>query len=193
MPIVKSASKLFFQQNLLALLFSPMKRVLSNPDTNKVAAVFKMNMQSTITIFSDEAMQQEALKCEMKDVRHMIWDVKDVEHSGLSIAKIKMNRFKAIARFGKEDFTIKKPDGSEWMTLDTNSTVSKHIMDNLTVFYNPTHQYQIKNPTGEVVAVISAKAGFFHQRYDFEIIGGDEAEGKVALTVFAVITLMLQK
>jgi hypothetical protein len=193
MPILGSIEKLFFKKNLLSLVFSPMTRVLINPDSNSVAAVFKMNMKSNITVFADESKTQSALELVIKDMIHTEWELNDMEKGGETIALVKMNRLKSIMRFGKEDFSIKKPDGSEWMTLTTDSSTADHILDNMTALYNPSHTYQIKSANDSEIALITTKAGFFHQRYDFSLVGGSESEKKVALAVFAVISLMLRK
>jgi len=161
-------------------------------DSDQVAVVFKMDMRSNLKIFTDKERQNLALHLKMEDMIRTEWLLEDTESGGAPLARVKMNRFKSMAGFGKEDFTIKHPDGSEWMTLETDSSLGKHILDNMTALYNPSHHYEVKS-SGVVVARILTKAGFFHQRYDFELVGGSEPEKKVALAVFAVIALMLRK
>ncbi len=180
------------ERNWFSALFSIMSRTVSDKASGEPVLFFKQTFGFSIYVFADKNRSNMILEAKYKKGTLYAWDVHDAGKKLL--ATVKSDLWGTAKMWGAEVMKITDASGKEIMFLEREKrTVVKHIIDNMSDIYNPVHNYQILNSKKEVIADIKSKHGIFKSFYDFECNGGTEDEKQLALSVFAIMTLMLKK
>jgi hypothetical protein len=191
-----STQSFHHERNIFANLFSPMSREINDAKTNAPVLYFKMKMMGDLQVYTDKTMQGMLLNCTKPQKIGFTWNVFDAENGNTHLGAIKGDFMKSALRFGKEAWTVTDPNGTPLLLFnaDVTDSTTKHMLDNLTGFYNPTHQYNIWNAQEKPVARIWSKQGLWRFKYDLVIEDrATETERKMATAVFAAMTLLLKK
>lgn len=186
---------LHYEKNWFTAIFSVMKKVVTDSKSGQPLFSFKQTWGNKLQVFSDPNFGN--LLLEGRFVRGSVltwsWDIYKADEKE-PFTRMESNIAQTAMAFGAEVLTFKKPDGGIFLNLEREDGAElKHVADNMTELYNPTHVYTLKTPSGKRIGTIRAKHGIWKSFYDFVPEGGDEKEKEAALMAFAFILLMLKK
>lgn len=190
--MLPSFKKLHYQKNWFTALFSVFGKATTDPDSGQPGFYFKMNWSNGYKVFRDANQQELLLDLRWnRTVGIWSWDVFVGEKK---VGNIKSDILQTAFGLGTEHWILVDENGKELMTLESEQDAAlKHVFDNMTQLYNPTHTYTLKSKKGDTVACLAMKHGFFSSFYDFSFVKGTEEERVLALALFAAILMQLKK
>lgn len=190
--MLPSFKKLHFQKNWFTALFTIFNKTVVDPEGGQPVFYFKMNWNNGYQVYRDQSKQDLLLDLRWnRKVGIWAWDVFAGEKK---VGTIKSDILQTTLSLGTEKWIIADEEGRPILTLGAESEAAlKHVFDNMTQFYNPTHTYTLKNLKDDPVAYIAMKHGIFGSFYDFSFVKGTEQERQLALALFVAILMMMRK
>jgi len=195
---MKKIKSIRCERGMFKVFTSPLSCDGVDPRTKAPVVFFKAGFFGPLTVYTDNTKSAAIITCKSKRGKfgYATWDVFDSEKGDKLLGTMSWAIIKTALAFGAEKWSVVKPDGSSFLTLETmNSSIAKRILDDMTNLYNPTHQYVVNNAAGKSVASIMAKRGFWGGAYSDFILedGASEDETKMALALFAGLVLLYKK
>jgi len=187
---------LHYEASWFKNMFTPLSRVIIDTNTKQPVMFLKMALNGSLGGYTDSTKSVQLFDSPRTSHMTLEWDVFDTENQNKQLAHIKSNIMKTILKAGAETWEINDPSGQPFLVFnsDASDSVAKHVMDNFTNLYNPTHQYNLWNAGNKPVARIWTKHGMWKVSYDLvfeEDVSEDER--KVVLALFANLVLSLKK
>jgi hypothetical protein len=189
--MLPSFKKLHYEKNWFSALFHPMSREISDAESKQPRFFFKMDWSSNLYVY--DAGRQTVL-VESKWMRAAGWRTWEVFVGGKKQGAVREEFMQSLLSLGVEKWSVLDEAGKEFLKVSApEGAALKHVLDEMTNLYNPTHVLTISTMKGEVLATISMKHGLFSSSYDLSLEKGTEQEKALVLSLFSAILLMLRK
>ena len=186
-------STLHYEKSWFTAIFSIMKRVVMDAKSGQPVISFKQTWGNSIQVFGDPQFSSLMLEARFIMKAALEWNLFEVGKAE-PFGKMVSHIFLTALALGGEAISVTAPDGKPLIIVEREgNTMMKHLVDNMSNLYNPTHVYTFKKPGGGEIGKVAMKHGILKSVYDFELTGGTEKERAAALLVFGYLLLMLKK
>jgi hypothetical protein len=186
-------SKLHYERNWFTAIFSVMKRVIQDVHSGQPVLSIKQTWKNGIQVFSDPQFGNLMLEGKFIMKAAFEWDLYEVGKAE-PFARMKSHVFRTILALGMECASVETLDGKPFITVDREAAgIAKHVLDNMTVLYNPTHVYTLKKASGGKLGELKIKHGIWKAYYDLELGEGTEKECAACLLLYGYFLLMPRK
>ncbi len=183
---------LHYEKNWFSALFNMMKRVLVDNESGQPVMSMRQTWKNYYLIYSDPSFSNLILEARFLTKPAFEWDLFEAGKNE-PFGHLKAHMVRSIMMLGGEAMTIDKPDGKPLVRVEQSSSALKRFADIMSdVLYNPTHTYEIKDPSGKQIGAIAIRHSVWKSSYDFMMDGGTEKEKQGALIAFAHLLIALR-